>query len=107
MRQIIRAGVATLLCAVAGATASVAAAAPEDDAFLATIKANGVPIYKQEYVIALGKSVCETARQYPQMDVVDLALNDIGNENMPSPYSYDEGKVIATAALASYCPDAA
>jgi Protein of unknown function (DUF732) len=107
MRKLVGAGVTAVLCAVAWTTAPGAAAAPEDDAFLATITANGVPIYKQDYVIALGKSICDTARKYPQMEVVDLVLNDIGNENKPSPYSYQEGKVIATAALASYCPDAA
>ncbi|WP_231737713.1 DUF732 domain-containing protein [Mycobacterium sp. IS-1742] len=74
---------------------------------MAAIEANGVPILGRDYVIALGHSICDTARQYPSMPLVDLVLNDVGNENKPSPYSFDQGKVIATSALAHYCPSGA
>lgn len=96
-----------LCCATGGVVAPVASASPTDDAYLAAIEANGVPILGRDYVIALGHAICETARQYPSMQLVDLVLNDVGNENKPSPYSFDQGKVIATSALANYCPSGA
>lgn len=98
---------ATLFGSVGLTAAPVVLASPSDDNYLAAIEANGVPIFGRDYVIALGHAVCDTARQYPSMQLVDLVLSDLGNENEPSPYSFDQGKVIATSALANYCPDAA
>lgn len=55
-------------------TVATAVAAASDDAYLATLEANGIPIYKEDYVIALGHEVCMTSRQYPSMRVVELAM---------------------------------
>ncbi len=98
---------AVLCCSVGWVAAPVALASPSDDAYLGAIEAHNVPIFGQDYVIALGHAICDTARQYPSMQLVDLVLNDVGNENMPSPYSFDQGTVIATSALTNYCPEAA
>lgn len=35
--------------------------------------------------------------------VLDLVLSVVGNENKPSPYTFEQGKVIARAALGNYC----
>ena len=95
------------MCCAAGSVAAPAVlASPSDDTYLAAIETNGVPILGRDYVIALGHTICDTARQYPSMQIVDLVLSEVGNENTPSPYSFDQGKVIATSALANYCPDA-
>lgn len=82
-------------------------ASPSDESYLAAIQTNGVPILGRDYVIGLGHAICDTARQNPSMQIVDLVLNDVANENKPSPYNFDQGKVIATAALTNYCPEAA
>lgn len=104
-RAAITTGAAVALCCATGAVvAPVATASPTDDAYLAAIQAAGVPILGRDYVVALGHAICETARQNPSMELVDLVLNDVSNENKPSPYSFDQGKVIATSALANYCP---
>ncbi|BCI52228.1 hypothetical protein NIIDNTM18_15060 [Mycolicibacterium litorale] len=104
-RAAITTGVAVALCCGSGwVVAPVASASPTDDAYLAAIEADGVPIFGRDYVIALGHAICDTARQNPSMQVVDLVLDVVGNENKPSPYSFDQGKVIANSALANYCP---
>jgi Protein of unknown function (DUF732) len=93
--------------AVAGiglASAPIAAATPADDAYLTTIKAQGVPIYGAPYVIQLGHNVCDAARQYPSMNVVDLAFQEVTSENEARAYQWDEARVIVTSALANYCP---
>ena len=90
--------------AVGWVVPSTALASPSDDNYLAAIESNGVPIFGRDYVIALGQAICDTARQNPSMQLVDLVLNDVGNENTPSPYTFGQGKVIATSALANYCP---
>jgi hypothetical protein len=89
------------------ASSAAAAASPSDDAYLATIKSNGVPIYGEDYVIALGHEVCRTARQNPSMNKVDLAMSVVTSEYRPTPYDYAQARVIVTSALANYCPDAA
>lgn len=96
---------ATLFGSIGFVAAPAVVASPSDDNYLAAIEAKGVPVFGRDYVIALGHKVCDTARQYPSMQLVDLVLSDLGNENMPSPYNFDQGKVIATSALANYCPD--
>lgn len=101
------AAAATLWCSVGWLAAPVAVASPSDDTYLAAIEARGVPILGRDYVVALGHAICDTARQYPSMQLVDLVLSDVGNENMPSPYSFDQGTVIAASALENYCPDVA
>ena len=97
-----------LSLAVTSLTFSATAfATPSDDAYLAAIKSNGVPIYGEDYVIALGHEVCRTARRYPSMQVVDLAMSAVTSENRPTPYDYAQARVIVTSTLANYCPDAA
>jgi hypothetical protein len=91
---------------VAVAAAATAIATPADDAFLATIRAQNVPIYGEQYVIQLGHNVCEAARQYPSMQVVDLSFQEVTSESEARPYDYANGRVITTSALANYCPDA-
>ncbi len=41
------------------------------------------------------------------MQVVDLAMGEVTSEYEPTPYSYEEARVLVTSALANYCPDAA
>lgn len=106
-RAAMTAGAVAALCCPAVLAAPVAGASPSDDNYLAAIEANGVPIVGEAYVIGLGHAVCDTARQYPSMQITDLVLSDVSNENLPSPYSFDQGKVIVTSALANYCPDSA
>lgn len=87
-------------------SAAIASAAPTDNAYLTTIRNQGVPIYGDGYVIALGKKVCQTARKYPSMNVVDLAMGSVTSETGPSPYDYAQARVIVASALANYCPEA-
>lgn len=95
------------LCCGGWVAAPAVMASPIDDTYLAAIEANGVPILGRDYVIGLGHAICDTARQNPSMPIVDLVLTNVGNENMSSPYDFEQGKVIAAAALTNYCPGVA
>ena len=93
---------AAMCCALS--TAAVTSAAPPDDAYLTTIQNQGVPIYGNAYVIALGREVCQTAREHPSMNIVDLAMGSVTSENGPTPYDYQQARVIVVSALKNYCP---
>lgn len=100
-------GAAMLVGLAAGMTTPSAFATPVDDAYLAAIEAESVPILGRDYVVALGHAICDTAVQNPAMQLADLVLSVVGNENKPSPYTFEQGMVIARAALGNYCAGAA
>lgn len=99
-------GTAAATASICLGTAATALATPTDDAFLATIRAQGVPIYGEQYVIQLGHNVCGAARRYPSMNIVDLTFQEVTSESEARPYDYANGRVITTSALANYCPEA-
>ena len=81
---------ALVVAGIGLAGAATASADASGDAYLATIEANGIPIYGEDYVITLGQEVCRTARRYPSMQVVDLAMGSVTSEYEPRPYDYSQ-----------------
>ena len=76
-----------------------------DEEYLADIYSQGLPVSEvnRDSLIQIGHETCTTAKQYPSMQVVDLALA-LSDER--TAYPYDKAHIIVTAALDHYCPTA-
>ncbi|TDZ96057.1 hypothetical protein CCUG60885_02195 [Mycobacteroides salmoniphilum] len=76
-----------------------------DEEYLADIYSQGLPVsdINRSSLMQIGHETCTTAKKFPTMQIVDLALT-ISDKR--TAYPYDKARIIATSALDHYCPQA-